>query len=304
MLVYKTFFLKFLLLPLIALALMGVMVFVQKKNALANNKRLIIYILLASIVLALPGIAGLAGNAFSPYWYLFAQFIYTGLGILHVNLLALYFKNDHAQKTWAVVFELLLTLICMVVGAYLFTIIFNWLSPYEGYAWMSATSIFIFPVPLLFYYTWLKFTAIPFDIYKVWTYNPALEAVDFNGMDFDKLMVLNLEFTKKLDNGNRFTVKAKSPAEISLGNWFFRFIEDYNIKYPNEPIEIMNTMGEPYAWIFYSKRSFFHRRQYYDFEKTIAENKITERLHIICKRVIEGEEEKVIVANKNMFSNS
>lgn len=303
MIVFKALFLKFLLLPLIAIILIGVMMIVQKKNAVANNKKLIIYVLLAGLVLALPGIAGLAGNTFNPYWYLFAQIMYLGLGILHVNLLAYYFRKEENKKAFTILFECLLTLVCMVLGAYLFTIVFNLLSPFDGYAWMSSTAIFIFPVPLVFYYTWVQFTAIPFDIYKVWTYDSALNAVHFDGMDFDKLMVLNVEFTKKLQNGHRFTVKAKSPANILLGAWFYRFIEDYNIKYPQAPIETTNDLNEPFAWIFYTKRSFFHRRRYLDFDKTIAENNITERVSIICKRVIQHEEEKVVTLQKGLFSN-
>lgn len=300
--IFKAFFLKFLLMPLIAFLLLGIMVVVQKKNAVANNKKLIIYLLLAAIILALPGLGGLAGNAFNPYWYLFSQAVYLALGILHVNLLGIYFRNDTNTKWLFIVSECLITITCMVLGAYLFTIIFDLLSPFEGFAWMSATSIFIFILPLIFYYTWLRFTNIPFDIYKVWTYDPGANETHFEGADFDKLMVLNVEFTKKIQDGHRFSVKAKSPAGITLGDWFFRFIEDYNLKYPQDPIEIRDENYEPYAWIFYIKRSFFHRRQYLDFDRTIEENKITEKVNIICKRVIEQQEEKVISHQKGIFN--
>ncbi len=297
---FKIFFLKFLLLPLIALLLVGVTILIQKKNAAANNKKFIVYILLASIVLCLPGIGGLAGNTFNPYWYLFSQIIYLGLGIVNVNLLGIYFKNENNKPWFTVLQECLITLICMLLGAYLFTIVFNLLSPFEGFAWISATTIFIFSLPLVFYYTWLRFTNIPFDIYKVWVYNPGQKAVHFEDIDdFDKLMVLNVEFTKKPQDGHRFLVKAKSPAAIKLGDWFHRFIEDYNLKYPADPVEINNTDHEPYAWIFYIKRSFFHRRKYLDFDKTIAGNRITEKVTIICKRVIEQHEEKLVTAKSN-----
>ena len=115
-------------------------------------------------------------------------------------------------------------------------------------------------------------------------------------------MVLNVEFTKKLQDGHRFSVKAKSPAGINLCDWFYKFIDDYNIKYPKDPIEIRNEKQDFYTWIFYAKRSFFHRRKYLDFERTIKENKITEKMNIICKRVIEQQEEKVISIEKGMFN--
>jgi hypothetical protein len=297
---FKIFFLKFLLLPLIAFLLVGIMILVQKKNAAANNKKLIIYILLASIVLSLPGIGGLAGNTFNPYWYLFSQTIYLGLGILNVNLLGVYFRDEKNKQWFSVLQECLITIICMLLGAYLFTLLFDLFSPFDGFAWISATTIFIFSLPLVFYYAWLRFTNIPFDIYKVWVYDPTQKAIHFEEIDFDKLMVLNVEFTKKIEDGHRFSVKAKSPAGIKLGDWFYRFIEDYNLKYPANPVEVNNHEQQPYSWIFYIKSSFFHRRKYLDFDKTIAENKITEKVNIICKRVIEQYEEKV-VATKNKF---
>lgn len=301
MIIFKAFFLKFLLMPLIAFLLIGVMLIVQKKNAAANNKKLIIYLLLAALILCLPGLAGAAGNTFSPYWYLFAQVVYLGLGILHVHLLGIYFRNDRNKKWFSVLQECLITMVCTVLGAYLFTIIFNLLSPFEGFAWMSATSLLTFFVPLVFYYTWVRFTNIPFDIYKVWTYDPNMQAVNFEGADFNKLMVLNVEFTKSVEDGRRFSVKAKSPAGITLGEWYYRFIEDYNLKYPQQPIQITDEDHEPYAWIFYIKRSFFNRRKYLDFDKTIEENKINEKVNIICKRVIEHGEEKAPV-QKEIFS--
>jgi len=292
MIVFKTLFLKFLLLPLITFLLLGVMMFVQKKNALANNKVLIIYLLLAALVLALPGLAGLAGNTFNPYWYLFAQIFYVCLGALHVNLMAIYFKKEANKKIIALIFECLFTLIIMVAGTYLFTVIFNLVSPYDGYSWMAATAIFIFPVPLLFFYTWLRFTAIPVDIYKVWNYIDEKNSEEFTGLNFDKLMVINVDFTKSLNDGERFTVGAKSPGGILLGKWFHKFIEDYNKKSLGSPIQTGSEKDGNFSWIFYAKPSFFQKRKYFDFDKTIEENKIDKTVKIICKRVIQQQEEK------------
>ena len=168
MITLKAIFLQYLLFPLIALLMVGIMYFMQKKNALARNRVLIIYILAASLILALPAIAGITGNAFSPYWYLLVQIIYLGLGILHVQLLSTYFKQKNNSLTFTIFFESMVTLMCMVLAAYLFTLLFNWLSPYQGYAWIASTSLFAFLLPLVFYYTYLCFMKVPFSIYKVW----------------------------------------------------------------------------------------------------------------------------------------
>ncbi|XZF16267.1 TssN family type VI secretion system protein [Chitinophagaceae bacterium MMS25-I14] len=291
MIVFKAIFIRYLLMPLIALLLVGIMYFINKKEAVFKNKTLIVYTLIAVLLLGLPGLGGFAGNMFCPYWYLMAQILYLAAGILHVQLLGIYFRKEN-RTGYTIFFEITLTLLCIVGGAYLFTLLFNWISVYPGYAWNGATSIFIFPAPLFFYYAYLRLTDIPFEIYKVWQYDAYIQAASFDGIDFDKLMVLNLEFAKNPREGNRFTVKAKAPPEIKLGEWFNRFIEDYNTKYPLSPIITTNEEGEPHSWIFYVKRSFFHPRRYLDFEKNITENRITEHVSVICKRVIQYEEEK------------
>jgi hypothetical protein len=293
MIAVQAVFIQYLLLPLLALLLVGWMVLVKKKNAALSHKKWMVYVLLGALVLALPGLGGLVGNAFSPYWYLFAQVFYLAMGVLHVNLLGSLLPPAKERKT-LVLPELLITLLCLVLGGWLFTLVFAWLSPFEGYAWASASSVLAFPVPLVFYYCWLQFTAIPLDIYKVWTYDSYRETPDFEGLDFDQLMVVSVEFTKQPEHGERFAVKAKAPADIALGDWFQRFIEDYNLKYTQSPVVVFDAEGEAYAWIFYTKPSFLYRRRYLDFDATMAANRVNEQVNIICKRVIAREEERTV----------
>lgn len=115
---------------------------------------------------------------------------------------------------------------------------------------------------------------------------------EFAGLNFDKLMVINVDFTKSLDDGKRVSVGAKSPGGISLGNWFHKFIEDYNKKSPSTPIQTGALDDGDFSWIFYTKPSFFKRRNYLDFDKTIEANKINAHVRIICKRVVQQQEEK------------
>jgi len=306
MITFKVIFIRFLLMPLVVLVLAVVMRFILKARKLSTNKLLIVYVLLAGILLGIPGVGGLAGNTFSPYWFLFTQIVYLLLGCLHWYCLSYYFPNsandlmnadestdDKRNLRLSILFQVFTTLICMVLGAYLFTVVFNLFSQYEGYAFSASTSILTFPLPLIFYYTYLRFTNIPLDIYKVWTFSSGKDIDDFEGMDFDKLLVLNLEFTRSPEDGQRFKVKAKAPEFIKLGDWFHRFIEDYNTKFPQSIIVTEDEYGHPHSWIFYTKRSFIHSRKYLDFELSVTKNRITERTTIICKRVLQHKEEIV-----------
>lgn len=189
-------------------------------------------------------------------------------------------------------FESVLTLTCIVFGSYLFILIFKTVSNGLGNSYMAATSMFTFTLPLAFYYCYIQFISIPFDIYKTWKYDPDQKPFNFEGIDFDRLMVLNVELSKNLDENKRFLIKAKTlPTEITFGDWFFRVVDDYNFKNQNTKIELIDRNNEPYYWIFYVKKSFFSSRKYVDFEKDVLTNKITENQTIICKRVIRHQEE-------------
>ncbi len=118
-------------------------------------------------------------NLFNPYWYLIAQIIYLIFGIIHVNLLHKYFKKHIDSLAMSILFESILSLTCIALGGYLFTLLFNWMSRGTGYAVMASTSMLIFVVPMVFYYCYIQFISIPFDIYKTWRYLRSKKASGF-----------------------------------------------------------------------------------------------------------------------------
>ncbi|NAW50024.1 hypothetical protein GNY06_00985 [Elizabethkingia argentiflava] len=290
----KSIFLKYILLPLIVIILAVALGYLKKKTPKIKGKVLIVYVLVAGLCLALPGFLGFSGNNFNPYWYLFSMLIYLLLGILHVNLVSRYFNDPAVPLGFLSIFESLITITCMLVGAYLFFLIFNWISPFKGYAVMAATSISIFIIPLAFYYCYIQYINIPFDIYKTWQTPSEAETIDFEKIEFKNLLLLNLELSNTVENGKKSRIDAKAPSEgISFGDWFYRVMIDYNWKYPHNTIQLQNTEKEPYSWIFYTKKSIFHFRKFVDFDKSMLENNITERTTIICKRVINYELENI-----------
>lgn len=288
----KGIFLRYLLMPIFAAIMIFVMTAIRKGKPAIKIKVIIIYVLLTSLAFVLLGLLGFAGNLFSPYWYLLSMLISLGLGILHVNLLHYYFRK-HFEKMWkAILFEFVLTITCLIVGGYFFALLFNYISKDLGNEYMAASSLTIFIIPLIFYYSYLQFISIPFDIYKTWQFDPEEKVFNFKGVDFDQLMVLNVELSKKVDDDQRFNIKAKTlPTEITFGEWFFRVVDDYNFKNANSKIQLFDETGKAFYWIFYVKKSFFSMRKYIDFEKDIFSNNLTENEYVICKRVINNKEE-------------
>ena len=298
----KGVFLRFILMPLIALIMMFVMGLIRKGTPAIKMKVIIVYVLLCGLCIAIPGILGFSGNLFNPFWYIISQVIFLGLGIINVNLLLYYFRK-HFKTSWkSILFECIMTLTCMLFGGYLFYLIFGLVSNGLGDPIMAATSILAFAIPLVFYYCYIAFISIPFDIYKTWQFDPSQKPHNFQGVDFDRLMVLNVELSKNSEDQQRFRIKAKTlPTGITYGDWFYRVVDDYNHKNPNSTIQLLDQNQNSYYWIFYIKKSFFSSRKYIDFEKDISENKISENQVVICKRVIqhqaEGEKDKLTINN-------
>ncbi len=296
-LIVKEFFIRYLLLPLLFIVLATILGIMKKKTPKLPGKVLVCYMLLGALCLGLPGLLGFSGNMFSPYWYILAQLIYFSLGMLHVGLMGNYFNNPNQSASFNMAFEILITLACLTLGAYIFIHLFDLISPFEGYSVMALTSMLIVIIPQLFQYCYIQFMNIPFDIYKTWQHPSGQKPIDFAGVDYDKLMVLNVELAKNMGDGNLFQIKAKTlPKCITFGDWFYKVAHDYNTKNPNGMIELQDDKHEAYSWIFYTKKSLLHPRKYLDFERDMKHNKVSENDTVICKRVIQHQEENLKLA--------
>lgn len=286
---FKNIFLQYLLMPLLAIVSGALMLVAKRKNQLLSNKKLIVFVLLSGLIMAVPGLFGLVEGNFAPWYYMGAQLIYLLFGVAFVHFYDVYFKKD--VQHYKVLLQLMVMLVILLLGGFLFALLFNLLNHSKN-GYIGVTAMLSFFLPLIFYWTYAAFIAIPFEIYKVWEYPTGMvEEVNFDGLDFNKLMVLELEFSRQPDDVDRMRVKAKAPANITFGDWFRKFLDDYNYKFPNQTIVYEKEDGNMHNWVFYCKRSFFHRRRLLDPDQTIEQNKIQEHVTIISKRVIEHEEE-------------
>lgn len=286
--IVKAFFLHHLIVPTILFVLVFPIGFLHKKLQLIKGKKLISYVLVSGIVFALPGLFGFTGNAFNPYWYIIASMVYLLFGWIHMNQILKRFQGQDASPVLSRLFELVVTGFILLLGVYLFTYIFDWLSPFTGYALVSATCSTSFLIPLLFYYSYIQFLKIPLSIYKTWSYDKNAQIIDFEDFNLKKLKIVTIELTKNTGDGSHFRIKAKTLATgVSFGDWFQKVLEDYNFKNNANSIELYQDDATYYTWVFYVKRSLFHFRKYIDFDLDFTQNKIKESDVIICKRVIE-----------------
>lgn len=285
---FASFFTSYLFMPLLATIFAFIAYFVAKKNKLLRNKKIIFYILLVSLLLSIPALLGFIDYWFMPYVYLILQALYGILGWYNIKWVH-HFMPDINDKPYIV--EFILNSLIMFVGAALFSMIFNLCNELQYGIW-ACTCLLTFILPSLYKTLYEKYMAIPLEIYKVWKYSNSYDLSSFDKMDYDKLLVMEIEVFKKVDELAPTKIKAKAPDSMSFGIWFQKFISDYNIKFPKQPIEVSDG-AELYGWIFYVKRSFFHKRRYIDYEESFVHNKLKEKYTIVAKRVSEQTNEEI-----------
>jgi len=290
----STFVISYVLMPLLAVIMGVVAYFLAKKNKLFKNKKFIIYIILGSIALSLPGLLGFIDYWFMPYAYIGLQVLYLLLGWYNIKLVRHFYPDlnkEGEEKPYYV--EFLIHFVMMFIGAAFFSLIFNLCNELQYGLW-ACTCLITFILPTLFKKTYDSYMSIPLEIYKVWKYTDNVDLSSFDLIDYNKLHVMELEIFKEVHDPTPSKIKAKAPDNMPFGIWFQKFITDYNIKFPTTPIEVREKgTNDIYSWIFYVKPSFFLPRKYIDYELSIAENKLLEKYTIIVKRVSEQTNEEI-----------
>jgi hypothetical protein len=271
--------------PILAMTMGFIARFVAKKNKLLANRKMIFLILLISVLLCVPALLGFFHYDFMPFMYIALQVIYLITGYYNVLFLKRYLqKSKNVAKANSFIVIFLFQFVIMFIGAALFSTVFNLCNEMKYGIW-ACTCMFPFLLPPLFWETYNKYMSIPPEIYKAWKYSENDET--FSTIpDYDRLMVMEIELYKTLNDTAPMKIKAKAPDNISFGVWFKMFLTDYNYKFPLQPIEYQDPVID-YSWIFYVKRSFFLPRKYIDYDQTILQNKIKEKYTILAKRVSE-----------------
>jgi hypothetical protein len=284
-----SFFVKYLLVPLLAV----VMLFVVNKLAGIKKKiqvkKVIIFVLIVVLILTLPSLFALLKNEFVWGGLILSIISYLILGIG----LVYYVKSSYYAKTLGFEDDLqdkaiffLVLCIAMLVSAWAYYLFFNLLStlPY------ASTAMFIvlwFVMPLLYvtardYY--LKFAPVfrtPWVVKSDATDSSYWERVDtFN------LIQVTVRIKKTPDAENYSSYVVKLPMEVPIGKWFDRFIEDQNVRFPESPI-LTKDEDEDIGWVFYTPKWFtiplFVR--FLDPENEAYDNRIKNRQIIYIRRV-------------------
>lgn len=266
--------------PLLGLLLVGLGVFIAKKNALLSNKHLIGYTIGTILVLTTPALLGFLGYDFMPKGYIFLMMIYLVSGWYNTRLMSWVFQKDFKYRC-----ELFLTLFVQAVAMLFFVLLFNLCNNLQYGLWAS-TAMLPFVFVSLFVQSYHLFLNIPEPIYKMWRYGSSDSIDMYDKVDFGALKVVTLEICKNEGDAKPLRLKGKLPEELPFGVWLRQLIDDYNKKSPLLPIQYRNAEEED-SWIFYRHNSIFLPKRYIDYEITSKENKIRDNSFIVAKRIKE-----------------
>lgn len=272
---------SYLLMPLLTVIFGIAAYFIARKNKLLNNKKLIAYLLLCGIILALPSLSGFMDYNFMPYAYILLVILYWTAGYYNRLILRKVFASSKEMPSFGI--QCLLTVTVMLLGAGLFSVVFNLCNELQYGIWAS-TCLLPFAFPLLYSQTVNSYFDIPIEIYKVWKYSEEYDS-DTLYINRERSIVMDVDIFRRADDTASERITGKASEDVIFGQWFQRMIDDCNLKSPSSPIVYKNEGGAYYEWVFYTKPSFFKRRRYIDPDVTLAGNKLKRHDVIIAKRV-------------------
>lgn len=214
--------------------------------------------------------------------YLFYMVWYLGLGIVHCNFMyTKFWANERSLGS-----ELVFILAIWLFGTAISVLVHHWMSKGAYLYYPMLTSMFTFALPTFVYKTFEKMMSIPAKVHKWWQYPVHKEVPEVNEEEMRDLIVVGFELEKKANDAGRTYFRARTPIKMDLGDLFYHFINDYNDRYPNTPIDFLDPNGQPYGWVFHLKPRWLAGAKTLDPGKPIFMNGIQENSVIICNRVM------------------
>jgi type VI secretion system TssN-like protein len=277
------FFLKYLLAPFLILIITLIMS--QFSSIKIKAKATIIFVLCFSLIAALPCLFAFFNNEFIWVGLLFSVVYYLILGVILLFFMdgALFQKIEIQNSAPAKIF---LFLIVAILSSWIYYLAFNFIA-ISTYAHISMFNILWLFVPIFFYELKNKYLQIPEPFYEYWRVGKERKDIEYwDNIDKFRLMQVSIHIRKKENSEFSSKFDVKIAQDVNLGNWFDKFIEDQNYRFPNDAIE-SGAQLENTGWTFYTAKYFsfplFIRNL--SPNQTISESKLKNKQTIFAKRV-------------------
>ncbi len=243
---------------------------IQKKSTL-------LYALMMAVLTAFIGLLQWANTNQADVYYYLAQALVFIAGIVHVRLMYRY-NPITPNNFWN---GFLVTLMIMIAGIFFSAIVYY----IVHLDYQFLTYILSFIIPYICWQVYRFYFHIPAPVYKAWYYPLNEEMPDLDMIDLSRIEVVQFVFFKKMNDPAQTSFTAKAPLNMTLGQLFFIFINDYNDKNALQHIEYLKSAHEPFGWLFYRKGKWFNKKYFFDAELSFSNNSIRPNELIYAERL-------------------
>lgn len=252
--VLLAFFIKYLLAPILVVAMVIILTNINSIKKKLNIKKLIIFILLSAIAISLPSLFGFLKNE-----YVWGGLILT---ITYYLLIGWCYDKIADTKLFSSIgighsngSKVLVLIISMILGCWCYFLLFEWISELPYSSWCMSTVLWVM-IPFFISCSQGMFLDIPRPIYKPWE----LEYGTFDRYYWDKVdsfgaHSVRVRIKRKIEDASYASLLVRMPNGITLGNWFNWFIEDQNKRFPQDTIETQINDAR-IGWMFYTAKWF------------------------------------------------
>jgi hypothetical protein len=207
-----------------------------------HRKTNLFYALIMAMLTAFIGLLQWTNISQADSYYYLAQASVFIAGIVHVSLMYKFLPIT-PDDFWK---GFLVTLMIMIAGVVVTAIIYYFI--HLDYQFL--TYIFPFIIPYICWQVYQFFFQIPAPVYKAWYYPLNEEMPDLDMIDLSQIEVVQFVFFKKIQDPAQTSFTSKAPLNMTLGQLFFIFINDYNDKNAQHHIEYLKSAQEPFGWLF------------------------------------------------------
>ena len=243
-----------------------------------TGNAILFYTLILVVLLSLVSLLQWTSHLMADSYYYFSQILSFALGIAHVFFMYRFVSRIHPDDFWkGFGFTFLIMVLAAVAGC---------LAYYElRLDYRFLTYLLPFILPFLCWQAFRFFFRIPSPLYKSWYYPLNQEMPDLDMIDLSQIEVVQFVFSKNPQEGSQTNFTSKAPLNMTLGQLFFVFINDYNDKNTQQPISYLQSAQQPFGWLFFRKKKWFGARHFFDANLSFRENGIQPNELIYAVRV-------------------
>ena len=250
----------------------------ENQVVIMHRKTILLYALVMAIVTGFIGLLQWINTNEADLYYYLAQALVFILGIVHVRLMYKFLPITPGDF-WK---GFLATLIIMIAAVVATAVIYYFIQ----LDYRFLTYILPFIIPYICWQVYQVFFQIPAPVYKTWYYPLNEEMPDLDMIDLSQIEVVQFVFFKKIQDPAQTSFTSKAPLNMTLGQLFFIFINDYNEKNAQQHIEYLKSAQEPFGWLFYRKTKWLNKKHFFDADLSFSNNAILPNETVYAERVV------------------